>query len=451
MDFLKAEIESKKRSLNLKPDSSSSSTTSDQPPAKKYLKRSDLERIRHEQEQREAQEKEQRRKAKLYGTNSTPTSTSTSSSALKVPSSTNSPAPASPSSADSPAAPSSSATSALDPAFAAAAAVAATLSEEKYLVSDAEAIRRLRFKAQPIRLFGESDKDRRLRLRALELLERENESSGVAGQRNEMQRALEREERRAEVEEASKRGGGGGGGGGVAGSKPGSALPSRTGTPLGGEKGKGKAKEGTPLESSAAPSDADTPTEEKDAMELEVGDGNKEPNPKDEEVIVDLGLLKTNPHKLYPQVYHAFKRVLKEWEVSLTLRPESVKRSTQGKVAAATCATSAEYLKPLFRQLRKRDLPPDVLPNLSQIAHYMQIREYLKANDAYLRLSIGNAPWPIGVTMVGIHERSGREKIHSNNVAHVLNDETSRKYIQSLKRLLTFAQAVRPPDDVSQK
>jgi pre-mRNA-splicing factor 18 len=81
----------------------------------------------------------------------------------------------------------------------------------------------------------------------------------------------------------------------------------------------------------------------------------------------------------------------------------------------------------------------------------MQTREYLRANDAYLRLSIGNAPWPIGVTMVGIHERSGREKIFSSNVAHALNDETSRKYIQSLKRLLTFAQAIRPPQDCSQK
>jgi len=39
--------------------------------------------------------------------------------------------------------------------------------------------------------------------------------------------------------------------------------------------------------------------------------------------------------------------------------------------------------------------------------------------------------------MVGIHERSGREKIFSSNVAHALNDETSRKYIQSLKRLVS--------------
>lgn len=45
-------------------------------------------------------------------------------------------------------------------------------------------------------------------------------------------------------------------------------------------------------------------------------------------------------------------------------------------------------------------------------------------------MAIGNAPWPIGVTMVGIHARTGREKISARNVAHVLNDETQRKYIQ---------------------
>ena len=53
-----------------------------------------------------------------------------------------------------------------------------------------------------------------------------------------------------------------------------------------------------------------------------------------------------------------------------------------------------------------------------------------QANDAYLEMAIGNAPWPIGVTMVGIHARTGREKIFARNVAHVLNDETQRKYIQ---------------------
>ena len=54
----------------------------------------------------------------------------------------------------------------------------------------------------------------------------------------------------------------------------------------------------------------------------------------------------------------------------------------------------------------------------------------LLENDAYLEMAIGNAAWPIGVTMVGIHARTGREKISARNVAHVLNDETQRKYIQ---------------------
>ncbi|KAJ3018701.1 hypothetical protein NUW54_g269 [Trametes sanguinea] len=129
---------------------------------------------------------------------------------------------------------------------------------------------------------------------------------------------------------------------------------------------------------------------------------------------------------------------------------EHVKRTTQGKLAAATQRQSAEYLKPLFKLLRARNLPPDMLARIAEIVHYMQKRQYQKANDSYLRLSIGNAPWPIGVTMVGIHERSAREKISADQVAHVLNDEVSRKYIQSLKRILTFAQTKYPPDDVTQ-
>jgi pre-mRNA-splicing factor 18 len=73
-------------------------------------------------------------------------------------------------------------------------------------------------------------------------------------------------------------------------------------------------------------------------------------------------------------------------------------------------------------------------------------RNYLKASDAYLQMAIGNAPWPIGVTMVGIHARTGREKIFSKNVAHVMNDETQRKYIQGLKRLMTKCQEYYPTD-----
>jgi hypothetical protein len=71
---------------------------------------------------------------------------------------------------------------------------------------------------------------------------------------------------------------------------------------------------------------------------------------------------------------------------------------------------------------------------------------FFQASDAYLQMAIGNAPWPIGVTMVGIHARTGREKIFSKNVAHVMNDETQRKYLQGLKRLMTKCQQYFPTD-----
>jgi pre-mRNA-splicing factor 18 len=117
-----------------------------------------------------------------------------------------------------------------------------------------------------------------------------------------------------------------------------------------------------------------------------------------------------------------------------------------GKLASATYAQTQSYLKPLFKKLRNKSIQDDILDSLTIIVRHLLNRNYVAANDAYLQMAIGNAPWPIGVTMVGIHARTGREKIFSKHVAHVLNDETQRKYIQGLKRLMTKCQYFFPTD-----
>jgi pre-mRNA-splicing factor 18 len=64
-------------------------------------------------------------------------------------------------------------------------------------------------------------------------------------------------------------------------------------------------------------------------------------------------------------------------------------------------------------------------------------------------VAIGNSPWPIGVTQVGLHERASREKIsfkYASGSAHIMNDEATRKFIQALKRLMTFCQRRYPTD-----
>lgn len=76
---------------------------------------------------------------------------------------------------------------------------------------------------------------------------------------------------------------------------------------------------------------------------------------------------------------------------------------------------------------------------------------FLEAHEEYLRTAIGNAAWPIGLTMVGIHERSGRERISTAKVAHIMNNEQQRKYLTSIKRLISFAQTLRPDIPPSMK
>jgi pre-mRNA-splicing factor 18 len=177
--------------------------------------------------------------------------------------------------------------------------------------------------------------------------------------------------------------------------------------------------------------------------------------------------------------------MLAEWEVELDKRPEQEKRVAQGKIDTATYRQTRSYIKPLFVSCKRKvsrctrvtqgtngvtqNLPTEIAKELLNIVNCAKDRNYMKANDHYLRLAIGNAPWPMGVTAVGIHERSAREKIHSNQVARilfntaicaifctlivffsltitsdVLNDETQRKYIQAVKRLLTFCQKKYP-------
>ncbi|XP_008801706.2 pre-mRNA-splicing factor 18-like [Phoenix dactylifera] len=141
-----------------------------------------------------------------------------------------------------------------------------------------------------------------------------------------------------------------------------------------------------------------------------------------------------------------FKRLLNEWNQELEEMPEAEKRTAKGKFMVATFNQCARYLNPLFKMCRKKTLSDDIRRGLLVVVECCMKRDYLAAMDQYIKLAIGNAPWPIGVTMVGIHERSAREKIYTNSVAHIMNDETTRKYLQSVKRLMTFCQRRYPAD-----
>lgn len=132
---------------------------------------------------------------------------------------------------------------------------------------------------------------------------------------------------------------------------------------------------------------------------------------------VNMVLLKEDQEKTRTLIALFFKRLVKEWGAYLESQDEAEKKSSQGRMSLVLYKQSKESLSPFFKQLKKDQLPKDVLENITKICSHIQNREYVKANDVYLRLAIGNAPWPIGVTNVGIHERSARERISSSQIA----------------------------------
>ncbi|XP_021805682.1 pre-mRNA-splicing factor 18 [Prunus avium] len=156
----------------------------------------------------------------------------------------------------------------------------------------------------------------------------------------------------------------------------------------------------------------------------------------------DLKRMKTNFEELCDEdkILVFFKKLLNEWNQELREMPDAERRTAKGKSMVATFKQCARYLHPLFKFCRKKILQDDIRQALMVVVRCCMKRDYLAAMDQYIKLAIGNAPWPIGVTMVGIHERSAREKIYTNSVAHIMNDETTRKYLQSVKRLMTFCQ-----------
>ncbi|KAL5701877.1 hypothetical protein ACHQM5_027163 [Ranunculus cassubicifolius] len=265
-----------------------------------------------------------------------------------------------------------------------------------------EVIRRLRFLKQPVTLYGEDDEKRLERLKVtLRTGVFEVDSDMTEGQTNDFLRDIvelkmrqkagmmsgggDRDRKRKRKEEGHEDGEGGGGGG--------------------------------------------------DEMS---GDGGSDGVDMDK----DLKRMKANFEELCDEdkILVFFKKLLNEWNEELDSMSDVEKRTANGKSTVAKFKQCARYLVPLFKFCRKKVLPDDIRQALLIVINCCLKRDYLAAMDQYIKMAIGNAPWPIGVTMVGIHERSAREKIYTNSVAHIMNDETTRKYLQSVKRLMTFCQ-----------
>jgi pre-mRNA-splicing factor 18 len=393
-------------------------------------------------------------------------------------------------SASSAAAASSSAagaSSSATPASASSTAAAAAAAAAEDMISAVEVKRRLRSYSEPITLFGESDAARFQRLKLFELVQHERltSSHGATNVFAEiLQQDVESEIKAAmmrDLEEQRK----------TQQSVDAADAEADASTAAAAAAG------GASTTAAAADSGADGSPETDETGKVKPssggGGGSGKPDYRGRELSrSDFGT--SEEFCLY-----FFKRMLSEWESELENRSKEVRMSAQGKMSSATQKQTRQFIKPLFKLFKTRTTPADVLRACERICTECLARQYSKADEAYLTMAIGNAAWPLGVTMVSIHERAGRTKLFSQQVARqspfshtrdtaqlrstgmhcgdrsdapassfttkhrrccslclhlcvllcvvfpsfvtdVLNDETQRKYIQSVKRLITYCQ-----------
>lgn len=119
-----------------------------------------------------------------------------------------------------------------------------------------------------------------------------------------------------------------------------------------------------------------------------------------------------------------------------------------------------EAVLPLLRQLKRREVPEDLLGQLANFADLAMQREYARANDVYVAITVGKALWHShldlgqqrahwgGGCSLRTMQRQVVEKDHKN-AGLFDTDPVVQRYVHALKRFVTFMQSVQPNEDPS--
>lgn len=139
--------------------------------------------------------------------------------------------------------------------------------------------------------------------------------------------------------------------------------------------------------------------------------------------------------KLAIQIRKYIKHLVNTWDLHL-------QQTSDHQQLQILSETKRDLVKLLYK-LRSEKLNDNMLISLATICYYLQQKNYNKATESYLKLSIGNVAWPIGVKSVGIHSRSADLKITGEDkllVANIMIDDKTRRWITAIKRLIAFCE-----------
>lgn len=259
-------------------------------------------------------------------------------------------------------------------------------------LSAKESKHRLRMLAQAITLFGESNTERCLRLmhhlQNLDLVgdfedETRHRTSKQQNVDEDDEKALEAEDladaRRAAKSSSSS----------SLSSSSAAASAAHVGFKRGKNAGNGDVNENNGGESN----DEDDDDDENDIDKRHSTDSRRGPKLYFDASIQFSKIPNITDEKL---VYKFFRALSKQWESDLNERDSKVKLTAKGKAETQMQKQCKDYIRPLFKMCKKKEVPYDVLYKLAAIVRHCEEGNFRAANDEYIKGAIGNSAWPIG-------------------------------------------------------
>merc|ERR1712224_584565 len=105
-------------------------------------------------------------------------------------------------------------------------------------------------------------------------------------------------------------------------------------------------------------------------------------------------------------------------------------------------------------RLKKEDLPQELLKNLFDVATFAAQREYSRSMESYVLITMGRKTWRQSLMQSQMQQNHGgsiKKIIGQSELIQFDRDETMNAYMLALKRVLQFAQHLRPPDEISKR
>lgn len=162
------------------------------------------------------------------------------------------------------------------------------------------------------------------------------------------------------------------------------------------------------------------------------------PQKSDVVIKIEKNDISKNLHKAAMVCREYIKSVLRQWEES----NKAIENKDQQEKQDALLLETKRWLVPLLVKIKRDELDQDLAITLSTTLYNLQNGKYIEAESNYMELSVGNVAWPIGVASVSIHSRAAQARINgeSGGISNIMKDEKMRRWILAVKRVMSFVQ-----------